>query len=329
MMYLKKSFIGILILISSLQAYSQHAFQFIVLGSGGGVDESNLSSYLIAPAGSENFVALDAGSLMSGLKLLAGKDYDSETSIHSPDAFLLKSRIKAYVISHAHFDHIAGLIQASPFDTQKVIYCTEQTRNTLVKYVFNNGIWANFTDYGENQIGNYSFVITPEKQWVSLAEPKLELKAFHLSHLGSGNSTAFLIRNVSDYIIYFGDTGADSVEKSNSLAIVWNEISPLIRSNQLKALVIECSFNNSVPDNLLFGHLNPRHLGMELKSLASLINSDNETNALQGLKVIITHIKPGFLKNVNDQEIILNQLKEFSYLGAEFIIAEQAKKYLF
>ncbi len=43
-------------------------FVSIVLGSAGGLLAGETSSYLLAPAGSHDFVALDAGTLLTGLR---------------------------------------------------------------------------------------------------------------------------------------------------------------------------------------------------------------------------------------------------------------------
>ena len=43
-------------------------FVSVVLGAGGGLCEDNLSAYLLAPAGSQDFIALDAGTLLAGLR---------------------------------------------------------------------------------------------------------------------------------------------------------------------------------------------------------------------------------------------------------------------
>ena len=40
----------------------------IPLGVNGGLTEDNLSSYLLAPKGDTNFIALDAGTLLAGLR---------------------------------------------------------------------------------------------------------------------------------------------------------------------------------------------------------------------------------------------------------------------
>ncbi len=44
------------------------AFVAIVLGAGGGPSQDDLSAYLLAPAGSADFVCLDAGTLLSGIR---------------------------------------------------------------------------------------------------------------------------------------------------------------------------------------------------------------------------------------------------------------------
>ena len=97
-------------------------FVTIALGTAGGLTEANLSSYLLAPAGSTEFVALDAGTLLTGLHQAQRKGNlaDLEVLPDSPlsiEGQALTQHIKAYLISHAHFDHIAGLVLNSPDDT--------------------------------------------------------------------------------------------------------------------------------------------------------------------------------------------------------------------
>lgn len=326
--------LSLLFIFFSFQLLAQNAFQVIVLGSGGGVTEHNISGYLVAPTNSLDFVVLDAGTLFGGLELAVDKDLFSPKVFEGNDkytdaAFLLRSRLKAYILSHAHMDHIAGLVLASPFDTPKNIYCSEQTKNNMLNGVFKDGIWANFSDEGANAIGKYHFVNTPMNTWFSIPEPELKIKAFPLSHGGDGGSTAFLIESKDKYMLYFGDTGADQIEGGNLLFLVWQEIAPLVRNNKLNAIFIECAFPNEVADDKLFGHLNPKWLGEELNKLALLVHPDDSNDALKGLKIFITHIKSSYLKGVNDQGIIAKQLSEYSDLGIEFIIAEQAQKYTF
>ena len=101
-------------------------FVTIVLGAAGGLREDNLTAYLLAPFGDTRFIALDAGTLLAGLKI--AKNLGSFDDIQVPpesslslEGWVLHEHIKAYAISHAHLDHISGLILNSTDDTSKPI----------------------------------------------------------------------------------------------------------------------------------------------------------------------------------------------------------------
>jgi 3',5'-cyclic-nucleotide phosphodiesterase len=113
--------------------------------------------------------------------------------------------------------------------------------------------------------------------------------AFSLSHSNPNQSTAFLVRHEEAYLLYLGDTGADSVEHSDKMHNLWQQVSPLLTAKKLKALFIEVSFDNEQPDKQLFGHLTPHWLMSALQDLALL----SGTEALKDFPVVITHIKPG------------------------------------
>src|SRR4051794_23983742 len=87
------------------QRHSTSSFKIVPLGVKGGIDESNLSAYMVAPTGSSDYICLDAGTLHFGIeKAVKEKIFKiSATNV-------LRNNIKAYLISHAHLDHIAGLI---------------------------------------------------------------------------------------------------------------------------------------------------------------------------------------------------------------------------
>src|SRR3954463_1584158 len=109
-------------LVFSIPVYSQKtqpAFKIVPLGIKGGLDESNLSAYMLAPAHSNNYVCLDAGTLYTGIELAIEHHLFNQT----PTA-IMRTNIKAYLISHAPLDHVAGLIINSPADTNKNIYGT-------------------------------------------------------------------------------------------------------------------------------------------------------------------------------------------------------------
>ncbi|KAH8432281.1 3',5'-cyclic-nucleotide phosphodiesterase PDE1 [Aspergillus melleus] len=86
-------------------------------------------------------------------------------------------------------------------------------------------------------------------------------------------SSAFFIRDRSSgkEIIIFGDVEPDSVSAYPRNRRVWEMAAPKIISGALRAIFIECSYDDSVKDENLYGHLNPRHLIAELKVLAQLV----------------------------------------------------------
>lgn len=49
---------------------------------------------------------------------------------------------------------------------------------------------------------------------------------------------------------------------------MWIDAAPKIVEGRLKAIFIECSYNDARPDDKLFGHMKPRHLMQELCVLA-------------------------------------------------------------
>ncbi len=118
-------------------------------------------------------------------------------------------------------------------------------------------------------------------------------------------STAFLVRNQSSYLLYLGDTGADSVEQSTQLLALWKTVAPLISKGQLKAIFIEVSFDNSIPAKSLFGHLNPTLLMHELGKLNNLTSGN-----LHQTPIYITHLKPctDCEKNIQAQIQMSNQM---------------------
>ncbi|MEN2434332.1 3',5'-cyclic-nucleotide phosphodiesterase [Weeksellaceae bacterium A-14] len=272
-------------------------FRIIPLGVQGGATESNLSAYLITEGKSENYLALDAGTLYSGIDFYLRRKQWAEDP-----ANFLKHNIKGYFLSHPHFDHISGLIVNSPEDTLKNIYLSAYTAEVLQKHVFMWETWANFADTGDQPaLAKYHYRILEPQKWLPAEGTTLQMKIFPLSHVGAGKSSAVLLRNSQDrYFLYLGDTGADEIEKTSELKSLWDEIIPLIREGSLKAIAIECSYADGQPSEKLFGHMKPELL---IKELAYLAKQSGKKD-LNGVKIIITHIKPK--KNVEQQ--IMNEL---------------------
>lgn len=90
------------------------------------------------------------------------------------------------------------------------------------------------------------------------------------------DSTAYFIRDcaTSREILIFGDVEPDSISSLPRLFNIWHEAAPKIASGILTGLFIECSYDDSQPDNLLFGHMAPRHIVAELQSLGDMVKEE-------------------------------------------------------
>jgi 3',5'-cyclic-nucleotide phosphodiesterase len=263
---------------------SKNGFKVIPLGVKGGLDESNLSAYLVAANGSDQFICLDAGTIYKGLELAATKKLFKT----SDPSTIQQNNINSYFISHAHLDHAAGLIMNSPNDKAKNLYGLPSVLDVFKKNYFTWSAWANFGSEGEAPIlKKYSYQTLIPKVEIPINNTGLFVTPFVLSHVKPYESTAFLVRNQNAYMLYFGDTGADRVEQSNQLAQLWQTIAPLVIKDQLKAIFIEVSFDNSVSEKALFGHLTPNLLMEEMGKLNQLSNG-----MLKNTQLYVTHIKP-------------------------------------
>lgn len=99
------------------------------------------------------------------------------------------------------------------------------------------------------------------------------------AHFQAVDSSAFFIRNDSDgkEIIVFGDIEPDSVSLHPRNQVVWEDAAPKIAAGTLKAIFIECSYDDSVRDEDLYGHLCPRHLIAELGVLAAKVMTHRDS----------------------------------------------------
>ena len=309
----------ICVILISTAAFSQKeqksSFQVVPLGIKGGIDEKNLSAYLLAPANTKDFICLDAGTVNAGIeKAIENKVFKVSTSE------VLRKYIKGYLISHAHLDHVSGLIINSPADSSKTVYATQKCMEMMENHYFNDQTWANFGDKGVGfPLKKYHFQTLNTGEEVPISNTKMTVTAFPLSHVNPFESTAFLIKSEESYALYLGDTGPDSVEKSDKLKALWTAVAPLVQKNQLKGIFIEVSFPNEQPDQFLFGHLTPNYLMKELHVLEDLVGK----NSLKNFKIIITHLKPP-AKNIIK---IKEQLKKQNDLGLKIIYPEQGKRF--
>ncbi|HYX03314.1 MAG TPA: 3',5'-cyclic-nucleotide phosphodiesterase [Reyranella sp.] len=310
-------------------AVAADGFDLVVLGALGGIQDGNLSATLVHPHGDDRAVTCDVGALVNGLRVADEKGAFSSITMPADSAqsrvgYVLTNLIKGYLISHAHLDHVAGLVIASPDDSKKPIYALPSVAADLVETYFNWRAWPNFTDRGKApQLKKYAFEELKPGVAIPIKDTAMTVTAFPLSH-GGMESTAFLLESGSDGLLCFGDTGPDAVEKGTRLADVWTAVAERAKQKRLKAVVIESSYTSDRPDNLLFGHLTPRWVLSELHELDKRAGG----GALKGLPVVVSHIKYALTKE-QPQKQMLQELEAGNDLGVRFVIPEQGSRWHF
>jgi len=212
-------------------------------------------------------------------------------------------------------------------DSKKDILGINSTITYLQNDVFNWEVWPNFGDAGPGYpLATYHYVTLNPGEETVISNTSMTVEAYVLSHSTPYESTAFLLRYGEYYLLYFGDTGPDAVEQSGQMKIVWKRIAPLIQEHKLLGIFLEVAYADGRSDSSLFGHLTPSWMMSEFHQLAELVAPDNLEQALNGLKVVVTHMKP-ILKNVPAVEYVIPQeLAELNDLGIEFIIPFQGMR---
>lgn len=325
-MKLKQYVLAAAIALGAPCAAAHDGFDIVVLGARGGIQEGNLSAYMVHPHDDQNAVLCDAGTIVSGL--LAAEQKGSLDHIQLPPnatlgrpGYVLTNQIKAYLISHAHLDHVAGLVIDSPDDSAKALYALLSVLEQIQQNYFNWQAWPNFGDRGAAPaLKKYAMNSLPAAVATPVAGTRMSVTAFPLAH-DKVESTAFLLESDGDAVLYFGDTGPDPVQQVDKLHRVWQAVAAKAASKRLKGIIIETSYANDRPDQQLFGHLTPKWL------LASLHDLDRQAggDALRGLPVLVSHIKYA-LTTVQPQQQIMDELERGNDLGVQFILPVQGTR---
>ncbi len=267
------------------------------------------------------------------------------TSAKANAAYITRSLVDTYLITHPHLDHISGFVvntAALPGVRPKRLAGLPFTIDAFRNHIFNNVIWPNLSDEN-NGAGLVTYMRLIEggspalgngegKGYVEVCEG-LGVKGWGVSHGhcierhshrgssqvpqaemsprsnpsllpnphnqrpnagGRSNSTSsfqsdkqardetvcvydsstYFIRDVitGKEVIIFGDVEADSLSLSPRNKRIWSEAAPKIVHDHLTGIFIECSYDNSREVDLLFGHLAPKFLMEELKTLAEEVS---------------------------------------------------------
>lgn len=302
-------------------------FELVALGVDGGLEDGNLSAYLLRAPGDARYLALDAGTLLPGIRQAlrqgafgAGAGGDSLADAGR----VFRRSIAGYFISHAHLDHVAGLLIASTDDTgRKPVYGLQSTVDALSRDYLNWSAWPNMADRGAPPaLGRYALTAEPVGMPFAVAGTSLEGTVYPLWH-DRVTSSMLLLRSGDAWFAYFGDTGPDALAHGDDLARIWRVLAPLVRRHALKGMAIESSYPNDVPDGRLYGHLTPAWLLRELHALADQAGG---VNALRGLEVAVVHIKPSLEVDRDPRGRVQAQLRAGNDLDVRFVFPRQGQR---
>ncbi|KAK2608804.1 3',5'-cyclic-nucleotide phosphodiesterase pde1 [Conoideocrella luteorostrata] len=150
------------------------ALQVIILGSGGGPQESNVTAFLVRSVAEKwskgSIVAVDAGVHLSAISRLIEEAYPSPppaslpfkltsgpftglelpyASVAANAAHITRSLVDTYLITHPHLDHISGFVintAGLPGTRPKKLAGLPSTIQAFKNHIFNNIIWPNLSD---------------------------------------------------------------------------------------------------------------------------------------------------------------------------------------
>jgi len=304
-------------------------FELIGLGVQGGIVEGDLSCWLVRDLQQDRYLALDAGTIMSGLRQSWARGAFSrlrrpQESDTAPLAYLQRTAIAAYFISHPHLDHVAGLLIGAPDDLAKPIFGLPSTLDALSRDYFNWSAWPNFADRGPAPaLGRYALKPLDPAQARAVEGTGLQVAAYPLTHAGM-TSSMLLVSGTGGQLAYFGDSGPDEVDPEHRLREAFRVLVPYARAGTLRAIVIETSYPDPVPDAQLFGHLTPFRLLQALQQFDSDIGQS--AHGVQGLTVVISHIKPDAGAQEEPRERVQRQLSEGNALGLRFVVPRQGDR---
>ncbi|GAP34337.1 3',5'-cyclic-nucleotide phosphodiesterase [Piscinibacter sakaiensis] len=306
------------------------AFDVVVLGATGGIQDGNLSAFLVRPAGAARGVACDAGSLVNGIRVAEARGAFDDLALPADGRWtrvghVLRDVIQGVLLSHAHLDHVLGLVIASPDDAPKPVYALPSTHAALSASVFNWSAWPNLSDRGRPpRLGTYRLQDLAPGVRQPLVGTALGVTAYPLAHAGT-ESTAFLIDHGEQALLCLGDTGPDPVERSDRLQSLWQAVAPWLRQGRLRAIIVEASYPSDRPDALLFGHLTPAWLMSSLRQLAGLVGPE----ALRGLPLVVSHVKFGLEAGPSPAQRIERELEAANDLGLRIVMPRQGDRYRF
>ncbi|KPM36069.1 hypothetical protein AK830_g10510 [Neonectria ditissima] len=100
------------------------------------------------------------------------------------------------------------------------------------------------------------------------------------------DSSAYFIQDQGNHreVLIFGDVEPDSISLSPRNLQIWQDAAPKIAAGYLRAIFIECSYDDSQSNDRLFGHLKPVFVIEELRILAAEVEIARKMRAIESKK---------------------------------------------
>lgn len=295
-------------------AQANTGLEITALGVRGGVVDGDLTAFLIHPLGDPRALTCDAGTLAQGLRV-AGLNPD-----HA-----IKEDIRAYLITHAHLDHVAGMLIAATDYPGKTVYALPSTNTVLSEDYLNWRAWPNFADRGAMpRLGTLRLHDMTPGVAEAVTGTAMTATPWPLDH-GGVQSTAFLIESGPSAALCLGDHGPDTATHGETHAL-WQAVAPTLRAGHLRAIITEVSYPDPREDRQLFGHMTPSRLIAALRDLAQVAGG---AETLRGVDVIVDHIKypPG--QESAWRKTITAQLALARDLPVHFILPRQGQRFTY
>ena len=229
-----------------------------IIGCGGGVAPgARATSYLM-----NDELLIDAGSVAEGVSL--------ERQVC----------LGPILISHAHLDHIKDLAflcdnclstRKKPFE----VYCNRYVRQAILKHLFNDVIWPDFSKIPSPENPIIRFHIIASEQ--SFSWGTYEITPVEVNH--PGGALGFVIREGGGTLVFTQDTGP--TER------IWQVAA---QEKNLKAIFTEASFPNNLASLASQScHHSPKSLAQEIGKMP------------KDVPIYLGHLKPAFYEELQKE----------------------------
>jgi len=253
-----------------------------VIGCHGGETPKHRTSAFVL----DDVIAIDAGSLTSGMELAA------------------QTQLEAVLVSHAHLDHVRDLATIADNRNQRgaaplIVAGTKRTLGILKKHFFNNLLWPDFSRIPNARRPAIRYLQLEPEEPITIAGYRV--CAVRVSH--TIDCCAFVVRGKSGTLAYSGDTGPTDR--------LWEVLS---ETEDLRAILMEVSFPNAEARLArVSGHHTPETLARDMRKLTN--------GRAKELPTLLYHIKPSFQAAVEKECARLRGLNlHVCGLGDQYIL---------